>query len=134
MAKQESLWDTREGWIFCLNAPEGDDNGSHWGYADDFIEIISVDDIDDIYGPAIGKGTVTVNSSVWGKPYSKFARLKAGDGVVFYHGKKARSLEVDIHYLAILIHSPPQIMLLAINLHKDFIDIEGIAVALVSPL
>ena len=35
---------------------------------------------------------------------------------------------------ALLIDSPPQIMLLAIDLHEDFIDVEGIAEASVLTL
>ena len=30
---------------------------------------------------------------------------------------------------ALLVNSPPQIVLLAVDLHKDFIDVEGVAVA-----
>jgi len=39
-------------------------------------------------------------------------------------------LEIYINHLTILIHSPPEIMLLAINLYEDFIDVEGVTVAL----
>jgi hypothetical protein len=38
-------------------------------------------------------------------------------------------LKVHIDHLAILIHGSPQIMLLALNLHEDFVNVEGIAVA-----
>ena len=44
------------------------------------------------------------------------------------------SLKVYIHDIPALIGSPPQIMLLAIDLHEDFIDVECVAVALVSAL
>jgi hypothetical protein len=43
-------------------------------------------------------------------------------------------LEIDIYHLAILINSPPQVLPLAVDLHKDFIDAEGIAVASALPL
>ena len=38
-------------------------------------------------------------------------------------------LKIDAHNLAILIDGSPQIMLLPVNLHKDFINVEGVAVA-----
>lgn len=43
-------------------------------------------------------------------------------------------LQVDIDHLTVLIHSTPQVMLLAVYLHKDFIDVEGIAIASVFSL
>ncbi len=42
------------------------------------------------------------------------------------------SLEININYFAILIHSAPQIVLLTLNLHEDFVDVESVSVALVS--
>jgi len=39
-------------------------------------------------------------------------------------------LEIYINHLTILVHCPPQIMLLAINFYEDFIDVEGVTVAL----
>lgn len=76
MSKRKDFWDTRQGWIFCLNAPEGSENGSHWGYAEDFIQ--------DIYADAESDGqTISVFSEVYGKPYSKFVQLKPGEGIVF---------------------------------------------------
>ena len=41
------------------------------------------------------------------------------------------SLQIDIHHLTILIDSPPQIMLLTVDLDEDFVDIEGVAIAVV---
>lgn len=41
----------------------------------------------------------------------------------------AFGLEKYINYVAILIHSPPQVVLLAVYLYEYFIDIEDIAVA-----
>ena len=38
-------------------------------------------------------------------------------------------LEIHIKNLAILIHSSPQVVLFAIDLHEDFVDVEGISVA-----
>ena len=38
-------------------------------------------------------------------------------------------LQVNIHHLAILVHGPPQIMLLAFDLYEYFVNIERIAVA-----
>lgn len=38
-------------------------------------------------------------------------------------------LKIDIHHIAILIHCSPQVVLLTIYLHKDFVDEEGIAIA-----
>ena len=43
-------------------------------------------------------------------------------------------LQKHINNFTILINSPPQIVLLAINLHKDFIYVECVAVAFVSAL
>jgi hypothetical protein len=43
-------------------------------------------------------------------------------------------LQIGIHHLTVLVHGPPQIMLLAIDRHKDFIDVESITVATMSPL
>jgi len=39
-----------------------------------------------------------------------------------------------INHLTILIHGPPKIMLLAVDLYEDFIDIEIIAIASVFSL
>ncbi len=36
--------------------------------------------------------------------------------------------------LAILIHRSPKVMLFAIDLHEDFIDVEGVAVSTMPPL
>ncbi|MCB1704622.1 MAG: hypothetical protein KDI17_07160 [Halioglobus sp.] len=88
MAKSEALWDTRKGWIFCLNAPQGVVTGSHWGYVDDFLDDVKQE-------ASVHKGIMKVYSPIWGKPYSKFAQLNSGDGVVFYHGKKARLTQRD---------------------------------------
>ena len=83
MGENQTLWDTRKGWIFCLNAPVGADTGSNWGYIDGFL--------DDMQASAKTRnGIMKVYSTVYGKPYSKFAQINPGDGVVFYHGKKAR--------------------------------------------
>ena len=38
-------------------------------------------------------------------------------------------LEKDINDIAILIHSPPEVVLLAVDPHEDFVDVEGIAKA-----
>lgn len=38
-------------------------------------------------------------------------------------------LEIHINNLAVLVHSPPEKMLLPINLHKDFINVQGITTA-----
>jgi hypothetical protein len=38
-----------------------------------------------------------------------------------------------IHQLPILIHSPPQIVLFAIDLYKDFIDKECVAITAMLP-
>ncbi len=43
-------------------------------------------------------------------------------------------LQINIYHFAILVNSSPQVMLLAVNLHEDFINEESIAVALVLPL
>jgi hypothetical protein len=44
------------------------------------------------------------------------------------------SLKIDIDHVTILIHCSPQVMLLTIDLDKDFIDVESIAVASVLSL
>ena len=38
-------------------------------------------------------------------------------------------LKKDIDHLAILVYSTPKVVLLAVDLHEDFIDVESIAVA-----
>ena len=38
-------------------------------------------------------------------------------------------LEKDINDISILIYGPRKIMLLTINLHEDFIDVEGVTVS-----
>ena len=43
-------------------------------------------------------------------------------------------LKIHINDIAILINSPPEIMLLAVDLYKDLIKVEGIAVASVFSL
>ncbi len=40
----------------------------------------------------------------------------------------AFGLEIDIDDLTILIHGPPQIVLLTIDFDEDFIDVEGVTV------
>jgi len=35
-------------------------------------------------------------------------------------------LKVDAHYFAILFNSPPEVVLLAVGLHKDFVDEVGV--------
>ena len=40
-------------------------------------------------------------------------------------------LQKYIEQFTILIDCPPEVVLLTLNLHEDFVDIEGIAVALV---
>ena len=42
-------------------------------------------------------------------------------------------LSIDIDHFSILIHSTPQILLLAIDLHEDLVDEERIAITTVSP-
>ena len=44
------------------------------------------------------------------------------------------SLKADINHLAILINSAPQVVLLTIDLHEHFVEVECIAVASVFPL
>ena len=34
-----------------------------------------------------------------------------------------------VNHLAILIHCTPEVMLLAVDLHEDFIDVESVAIA-----
>ena len=43
------------------------------------------------------------------------------------------SLQIDVDHFSILIHSPPQILLLTIDLHEDLVDEERIAITTVSP-
>ena len=47
----------------------------------------------------------------------------------FSCGSISSCLEIHINHFAILINSAPQVMLLAIDLYKDFIDEEGISIA-----
>ena len=43
-------------------------------------------------------------------------------------------LKVDINYLTILVHGPPQVMLLAVDFDEDLINVECVAIALMFPL
>ena len=43
-------------------------------------------------------------------------------------------MRVQINHFTILIHGPPQVVLLAIDLYEDLIDIEGIAISSVVSL
>ena len=43
-------------------------------------------------------------------------------------------LEIYIYHFAILVHSPPEIVLLSIDLHEYFINVECVAVSLVPSL
>ena len=43
-------------------------------------------------------------------------------------------LKIDINHFTVPVDSPPQIMLLAVDLHEDFIDIEGISVVSMTSL
>lgn len=76
------LWKTRCGWIFCLNA-EDDSNGSNWGYTHDFVISLAQENNKK-------SGHLVCESPVWGKVCFKDGVLRAGDGLAFYHGKKAR--------------------------------------------
>lgn len=38
-------------------------------------------------------------------------------------------LQAHINHIAVLVHSPPKVMLLAVDLHEDFVDVEGIVEA-----
>ena len=51
----------------------------------------------------------------------------------FRCGSITLCLQVDINHLAILVNSTPQVMLLAVDLYEDFIDVEGIAVTAMLP-
>ena len=46
----------------------------------------------------------------------------------------ALRLQIHINNVAILVYSPPQIVLLAVDFHEDFIDEEGVAVTSVLAL
>jgi hypothetical protein len=46
----------------------------------------------------------------------------------------ALCLKIDINHFTVLVDSPPQIMLLAVYLHEDFIDVSGISVASMTSL
>jgi hypothetical protein len=43
-------------------------------------------------------------------------------------------LQKDIYDLTILINSPPEVMLLTVDLHEDFIDVERVTLAQVPSL
>ena len=45
----------------------------------------------------------------------------------FRRGSITLCLQVDINHLAILVNSTPQVMLLAVDLYEDFIDVESVA-------
>jgi hypothetical protein len=47
-------------------------------------------------------------------------------------GTISTSLKVYIHHIPMLVHSPPQIVLLASDLYEDLINVECVAVALMS--
>jgi hypothetical protein len=41
-------------------------------------------------------------------------------------------LQENIKHFAILVNCPPKVMLLAVDLHEDLVDVEGIAVTAMS--
>jgi hypothetical protein len=43
-------------------------------------------------------------------------------------------LQIYINNFAILVNGSPQVMLFATNLHKDFINVEGVTISLMPPL
>ena len=43
-------------------------------------------------------------------------------------------LNEDVNHVAVLVHSPPQIVALALNLHEKLIQVPGVAEATLSPL
>jgi hypothetical protein len=81
--KNASLGRARKGWLFCLNAPLEQGKGSHWGYVEDFYRSVEAHSVMD-------GDSLTMTAEIWGKPYSNKLRLQPGDGLAFYHGKKAR--------------------------------------------
>ena len=68
---------TQRGWIMALSYSED----SRWGDVEEFYE--------NVKAPR-GKGSWTISSDVWGKALRKNWMLAAGDGIAFYHTKKAR--------------------------------------------
>lgn len=77
------LWTTRRGWIFCLNSDYDSPSGSNWGYVEDFLDGIESDG-------KVELGYLICESSVYGRVCIKDGVLRPGDGLAFYHGKKAR--------------------------------------------
>ena len=83
MNSKSTLWDTRKGWIFCLNSPKDSDAGSNWGFVDEFMTDIR-------RNGEVNAGILRAYSPVYGRPCRKDLKLEPGDGIAFYHGKKAR--------------------------------------------
>lgn len=64
------------GWLFALS----DNADSDWGSIDRFYESFMADASSEVF---------VVESEVWGKTLRKGMRLAAGDGIAFYHTRRA---------------------------------------------
>jgi hypothetical protein len=73
----------RAGWLMALK----DDPDSRWGAVEDFLS-----DLWSVEGDPI-----VMNSKVWGRFYRLGLHPKPGDGIAFYHSRRARFSSPDKH-------------------------------------
>lgn len=88
MSILERFFETRRGWLFTLSASA--DRGSDWGVMDDFL----FDVVDS--SKRSGDGYL-FSSNVWGKVLNKDCVIQKGDGIAFYHSKRAQFPKGDRH-------------------------------------
>lgn len=81
MNSLEQFFQTRRGWLFSLCAAE--DRGSPWGNPELFF--LDVNNKSDVDGDCL-----VFKSQVWGKVLNKECCIQPGDGIAFYHSKRAQ--------------------------------------------
>ena len=77
----ERFFQTRRGWLFSLSADPG--RGSSWGSVVDFFY-----DIDE--NGVIEGDSIFLETSVHGRTLNKDCHVEVGDGIAFYHSKRAK--------------------------------------------
>jgi hypothetical protein len=86
MTSLEEFFQTRSGWLFSLCASE--DRGSSWGVPElFFMDVQNKSDVDE--------GCLILKSQVRGKVLNKDCHIRPGDGIAFYHSKRAEFMSGD---------------------------------------
>ncbi|TDG11650.1 hypothetical protein E2F43_18235 [Seongchinamella unica] len=88
MSSLDNFLATRSGWLFALSASAG--RGSDWGIVDEFLGDVQLSskESDDGY---------LFSSQVWGKVLNRDSVIQKGDGIAFYHSKRAEFPYGDRH-------------------------------------